>query len=165
MPASSKARVFWPLLVTLLLADCTTKQLAETHLTPEHTPYEVAGSVVRFTLAHNSGAAMSLSLGRYSRIGFSLAALLALIALAQLYLRTPTTHRLRAAGLALVAGGALGNLLNRWWIPQGVTDFIDVGVRSWRFYTFNLADAGVSIGVILLIVSLSRKEESAKSAA
>ena len=162
---SSKARVFWPLLLTLLAADCTTKQLAETYLTPEHIPHEVAGSFVRFTLAHNSGAAMGLSLGRYSRIGFSLGALLALIVLAQLYVRTPATHRLRAAALALLVGGALGNLLNRWLVPRGVTDFIDVGVRSWRFYTFNLADAGVSIGAVLLIGVLSRERSSAKGAA
>jgi signal peptidase II len=161
VPWSSKARVFWPLLLTLLLADCATKQLAETYLRSEHLPHEVAGSVVRFTLAHNSGAAMSLSLGRYSRIGFSLAALLALIILAQLYVRTPATHRLRAAALALVVGGALGNLLNRWLTPRGVTDFIDVSVRSWRFYTFNLADAGVSIGAVLLVVTLSRERSSA----
>ena len=165
MPWPSKARVFWPLLLTLLAADCATKQLAETYLTPEHIPHEVAGNFVRFTLAHNAGAAMSLSLGRYSRIGFSLAALLALILLAQVYLRTSATHRLRAAALALVVGGALGNLLNRWVTPQGVTDFIDVGVRSWRFYTFNLADAGVSIGAVLLIVVLSRERSSAKGAA
>src|SRR3989449_11123044 len=86
MPWSPRARVFWPILVTLLIADCTTKQLAETYLAPEHTPHEVAGSVVRLTLAHNSGAAMSLSLGRYSRIRFSLAALLAPFVLLRLYL-------------------------------------------------------------------------------
>jgi signal peptidase II len=164
MPRSSKARVFWPVLLALLVADCATKQLAETYLTPEHVPHQVAGSVVRFTLAHNPGAAMSLSLGRYSRIGFTLAALLALVVLAQLYVRTPATHRLRAAALALVVGGALGNLLNRWVSPRGVTDFIDVGVRTWRFYTFNLADAGVSIGAVLLIVILSREGSGAPGA-
>ena len=99
MPWSPRARVFWPILTSLLIADCTTKQLAETYLAPEHTPHEVAGSVVRFTLAHNSGAAMSLSLGRYSRIGFSLAALLALVVLVRLYLATPAHARRRAAAL------------------------------------------------------------------
>ena len=157
MPWSPRARVFWPILTSLLIADCTTKQLAETYLAPEHTPHEVAGSVVRLTLAHNSGAAMSLSLGRYSRIGFSLAALLALFVLVWLYLATPAHARRRAAALALLVGGAVGNLLNRVLSPRGVTDFIDIGVQSWRFWTFNLADAGITIGAVLLLVVLSRE--------
>lgn len=157
MPWSPRARVFWPILTSLLIADCTTKQLAETYLAPEHTPHEVAGSVVRLTLAHNSGAAMSLSLGRYSRIGFSLAALLALFVLVRLYLATPAHARRRAAALALLVGGAVGNLLNRVLSPRGVTDFIDIGVQSWRFWTFNLADAGITIGAVLLLVVLSRE--------
>jgi len=157
VPWSPRARVFWPILTSLLIADCTTKQLAETYLAPEHTPHEVAGSVVRLTLAHNSGAAMSLSLGRYSRIGFSLAALLALFVLVRLYLATPAHARRRAAALALLVGGAVGNLLNRVLSPRGVTDFIDIGVQSWRFWTFNLADAGITIGAVLLLVVLSRE--------
>ena len=48
--------MFWPVLLTLLVADCTTKELAETYLAPEATPH-----VVRLTLAHNPGAAMGLS--------------------------------------------------------------------------------------------------------
>ena len=165
MPWSPRARVFWPILLTLLIADCTTKELAETYLAPEHTPHEVAGSVVRFTLAHNAGAAMSLSLGRYSRIGFSLAALLALFVLVRLYLTTPASARRRAAALALLVGGAVGNLLNRLVSPRGVTDFIDIGVRSWRFWTFNLADAGITIGAALLLFVLCRDRSCGEGAA
>ena len=124
---SPRARVFWPLLLILLVADCTTKELAETYLAPEHTPHEMAGSVVRLTLAHNAGAAMSLSLGRFSRAGFSIAALLALLVLVRLYRNTSRTDRRRAAALALIVGGAVGNLANRLVLPRGVTDFIDIG--------------------------------------
>lgn len=161
---SPKARSFWPIVLTLLIADCTTKELAETYLVPEHTPHEVAGSIVRFTLAHNSGAAMSLSLGRYSRVGFSLAALLALLVLAHVYRRAPATDRRRAAAVAFVVGGAIGNLLNRLVSPRGVTDFIDIGVRSWRFWTFNLADAGITIGAVLLLVGLYRDRSGGEGA-
>jgi len=165
VPWSPRARVFWPILLTFLIADCTTKELAETYLAPEHTPHEVAGSVVRFTLAHNAGAAMSLSLGRYSRIGFSLAALLALFVLVRLYLTTPASARRRAAALALLVGGAVGNLLNRLVSPRGVTDFIDIGVRAWRFWTFNLADAGITIGAALLLIVLCRERSCGEGAA
>lgn len=156
MPWSPKARSFWPIVLTLLILDCTTKELAETYLVPERTPHEIAGTVVRFTLAHNSGAAMSLSLDRYSRVGFSLAALLAVLVLAYVYRSTPATDRGRAAAVAFVVGGAIGNLLNRLVSPRGVTDFIDIGVRAWRFWTFNLADAGITIGAALLLVGLYR---------
>jgi len=108
---------------------------------------------------------MGLSLGPYSRIGLASAALLALFVLGRLYVRTPATARLRAAALALVVGGAIGNLGNRLLSPRGVTDFIDVGVRSWRFWTFNLADAGITLGAALLILALSRAERRAEGAA
>ena len=159
-----KTRVFWPILLTLLIADCASKELAETYLAPEHTPHELIGSVVRLTLAHNLGGAMGLSLGSYSRIGLALLALLALF-LGRLYVRTPATARLRAAALALVVGGAIGNLGNRLLSPRGVTDFIDVGVHSWRFWTFNVADAGITLGAALLILALSRGNPLGEGAA
>jgi len=108
---------------------------------------------------------MGLSLGPYSRIGLALVALVALFVLGKLYVRTPATARLRAAALALVVGGAIGNLGNRVLSPRGVTDFIDVGVRSWRFWTFNIADAGITIGAALLIVALSRENRLGEGAA
>jgi signal peptidase II len=165
MTWSPRARVFWPILLTLLIADCTTKQLAETYLVPEHTPHDVAGSVVRLTLAHNSGAAMSMSLGRYSRIGFSVAALVAVIVLFRLYLATPAADRARAVALALLAGGATGNLLNRLTSPRGVVDFIDIGLPIWRFWTFNVADAGVTVGALLLLRALWRESPDRESTA
>ena len=61
-------------------------------------------------------------------------------------------------GLALVAGGAVGNLLDRLISSRGVVDFIDVGVRSSRSYVFNLADAGVSVGAVLLALALWRSD-------
>ena len=164
-PWSPRARVFWPILLTLLIADCSTKELAETYLAPEHMPHDVVGSVVRLTLSRNPGAAMSLSLGPYSRIGFSVAALLAVIILVRLYHATPAGDRARAAALALVVGGAAGNLLSRLVSPRGVVDFIDIGVPFWRFWTFNLADAGITIGAILLARALWREKPEREGAA
>ena len=63
----SKAVVFWPLVSVLLLADCTTKQVAAERLEPEHIPHEVWGDIVRFTLAYNEGASFSVSLGEHTR--------------------------------------------------------------------------------------------------
>ena len=151
-----KARRFWPLFLLVLLSDCATKRAAESHLVPVHVPHELFGELVRFTLAYNPGAAMSLSLGTHSRLGFSLLALAALGVLGLLYRRAAPTDRRAAAGLALVASGALGNLLDRVRSPRGVVDFIDLGVGGWRFWTFNLADMAIVAGAVLLVLALHR---------
>jgi len=158
-----KSRLFWPILLTVLFTDCATKHLAETYLTPEHRPHEVAGSVVRLTLAHNDGAAMGLSLGRFSRIGFSVAALVALGVLGRVYARTPSTARLRTAALALVIGGAVGNLVSRVLSERGVTDFIDIGIGAGRFWTFNVADAGITVGIMALLFAAALASRSASA--
>ncbi|HEX6668318.1 MAG TPA: signal peptidase II [Gemmatimonadales bacterium] len=159
MALTPKARRFWPLFFLVLLTDCATKRAAETHLVPAHVPHEFLGELVRLTLAYNPGAAMSISLGQHSRLGFSLLALAALIVLAHVYQRTSPSDRLAAAGLALIASGALGNLLDRLRSPRGVVDFIDVGVGDVRFWTFNIADVGITCGAVLLVLALHRVEE------
>src|SRR5262245_39307436 len=156
MPWTRKARLFWPLAVTALLADCASKLIAETALTPPHVPHPLLGEVVRFTLAYNPDGAMSLSLGPYSRLGFSLLALAALIILAGLYRRLPGAAGLAPAGLALVTAGALGNALDRLRSARGVVDFIDLGIGAARFWTFNLADLAITVGAIVLVLGFGR---------
>ena len=58
---------------------------------------------------------------------------------------------LLAAGLALVLGGAVGNLIDRLMYGH-MTDFIQVWFGSWAFPSFNIADAGISVGAALLII-------------
>lgn len=158
---TAKAKAFWPLLILLVTADCTTKRLAEQHLVPEHVPHRIVGDVVRFTLAYNRGAAFSFSLGEHSRVGFTLIALCVLAALGSVYRSTASQDKLQAIALALVAGGAIGNVMDRFRSPggtyRGVVDFIDIGVSGWRFWTFNLADVGVTCGAILLALLLLRR--------
>jgi len=157
---TAKAKAFWPLLFLLIFADCTTKRLAEEHLV-QHMPHQVVGDVVRFTLAYNPGAAFSFSLGEHSRVGFTVIALCVLVALGSVYRSTASQDRLQAIALALVAGGALGNMLDRFRSPsgtyRGVVDFIDIGVSGWRFWTFNLADVGVTLGAVLLALLMLKR--------
>jgi signal peptidase II len=156
---STKAKAFWPLLGLVLVADFTSKRLAETRLLPLYTPHEIIGDFVRFTLAYNKYAAMGLSLGAYSRVGFGVIAAVVLVVLGVFYKRTPVDASGSAAALALVAGGALGNLTDRIMSAQGVVDFIDVGIGNARFYTFNVADAAITCGAILLAL-LSMKSNA-----
>jgi signal peptidase II len=137
-------------MLALFMADCTTKELAVAHLTPPYLPHDMAGEVVRFTLAYNPGAAFSMSLGSASRWGFTLLALIALATLAAVYRSAANEDALQASAIALIAGGALGNLIDRLRSARGVVDFIDIGIGDHRFWTFNVADMGVTCGAILL---------------
>jgi signal peptidase II len=157
---SRKASWFWPLALVLLLADCGTKRLADERLQPPHVPREFMGDVVRFTLTYNPGAAFSMSLGPYSRWGFTVLALVVLGVLAYIYRSVGPSDRWQGAALGLVAGGALGNLLDRLRWQKGVVDFIDVGVGSVRFWTFNVADVGVTMGAIMLAIVMLRRPAS-----
>jgi len=71
--------------------------------------------------------------------------------------------RATPAALALIAAGAFGNLLDRLRHTKGVVDFIDVGTASWRFWTFNVADMGVTTGAILLALLLWREGDQAET--
>jgi len=60
-------------------------------------------------------------------------------------------------GLGFILGGAIGNLIDRSyiffaWPYEGVVDFIDIGVGGFRWYTFNIADSAVTIGVVLYLL-------------
>jgi len=160
-----KARFFWPILGTLVLADCSTKELVQTALTGNPGPHPLVGEWLRVTLAYNPGAALNFSFGGASRVVFGVIAATAIVGLLLLYRRTPPDARLRAAALALVAGGALGNLLDRLRSPLGVVDFIDVGIGDARFWTFNVADVGVTVGAVLLAMVLWREENPAEAKA
>ena len=146
------------------------KLLAEQHLAPRYVPHRILGNVVRFTLAYNPGAAFSMSLGQYSRFIFAGFALIALVVLYRLYRMTGRGVRsgdtLRVLALGFAWGGAAGNLIDRFRSPQGVVDFIDIGVGDVRFWTFNVADSAVTVGAVLLAWSLSREErETARAIA
>lgn len=160
---SRKTRIFWPLLALLVLADCTTKALAVERLSPAYEPHEVLGSMLQLTLAYNPGTAFGLDIGPWSRpllIGITLFIVMVLL---QSYRRAPAADGVRALALALVCGGAVGNLLDRLRSARGVVDFIDVGLGAHRFWTFNLADVAVTSGAVLLMLVLWRQEQSERT--
>ena len=154
--------MFWGTAAAVIVVDFITKLLAEHFLVPRYVPHRVIGEVVRFTLAYNPGAAFSMSLGQYSRVIFGGFAVIALIVLWRLYRMTGAGaragDRMRVLALGLAFGGAAGNLVDRIRSPQGVVDFIDIGFRDVRFWTFNVADSAVTVGALLLAWSLSREE-------
>ena len=115
---------------------------------------EVIGDYVRLTYIYNPGAAFGIHVGEYSRVVFLVLSLGALIALAAMYWTTPLYDRIRLSSIALICAGALGNLIDRVRSHRGVVDFLDVGIGTVRWPVFNVADMAVTIGAILLALSL-----------
>ncbi|MGH7358370.1 MAG: signal peptidase II [Gemmatimonadaceae bacterium] len=160
---SHKARLFWPLAFLLVLTDCATKEYAVEQLGTPHVPREVLGDVLQLTLTYNQGGAFGIDLGPWSRPLLLCLGLVVLTFLFRLYHRTQAGDRALALALALVCGGAVGNLLDRLRSERGVVDFIDVGVGTVRFWTFNFADVAIAVGALLLATLLWRREPGVES--
>lgn len=156
-PGSTNARVFWTAALIVVVLDIATKLIVQ-HSLMYLEPKRIIGDVVRFTLVYNSGAAFSMSLGAYSRWIFGSFAAIALVILWRLYRQGPPRDHLRALALGLAWGGAAGNLIDRIRESRGVVDFIDIGVGTVRFWTFNVADSAVTIGAFLLAWVLWHEE-------
>lgn len=140
--------------LAILGLDIITKFLV-VRLLSLHAPVEVAGEFIRFVHVKNFGSAFGLVQGgRLFFIAFSILSIVLIAALArQPRYRTPPF----GFSLGLILGGAIGNLVDRV-LFGAVTDFIDMGVGSHRWPTYNVADIGVTIGVLLLAILLLRHE-------
>jgi signal peptidase II len=149
--AAEGRRLFWAVALAILLGDVLTKRIVERIL---DRPVTLLGEWVQLRLVYNQGAAFGLHLGPASRWIFLGIALVAIVLLYRLARNSPSGDTFRQLACGLVAGGAAGNLLDRIRGAQGVVDFIDVGIGSHRWPTFNLADMGVSCGAIVLALSL-----------
>src|SRR4029078_5727516 len=126
-----------------------TKSLAS-RLDRDAVPRELYGDWLRLTLVHNKGAAFGLYVGEHSRWIFMVLTIIALVILARLYAATRSGDIIRSVSLALVCGGAVGNLIDRNTSEKGVIDVIDIGLGDSRWPTFNVADMAVSLGAFLL---------------
>lgn len=158
MPSGADRRPLFGAMGAVVLAlDVVTKRWAETSLAL-YDPVRIVGDWFRWRLVYNPGAAFGLHLGPYSRWIFLVIAVVAVVILFRMSRTSVPGDLVRHLSLGAVAGGALGNLVDRIRGPQGVVDFIDVGIGATRWPTFNVADIGVSCGAIVLAVSLWRED-------
>ncbi|HZS60897.1 MAG TPA: signal peptidase II [Gemmatimonadaceae bacterium] len=146
------------MLLTVLLLDCSTKRLAVEALSPPDVPHDVVGDVFRLTLAYNRGMATGIPVG--SRWLLTGAAVVVIGILWRAYLRTAPGETVRLIALALLTGGAIGNVIDRVRWARGVVDFVDLGVGGVRFWTFNVADVAVTAGALLLAWVLQNRPEA-----
>ena len=157
MPSAAERRLFAVTAALVVVLDLVTKAAAEAHLT-RVTGVSVFGDWFQFRLVYNQGAAFGLHLGPYSRwffLGFAVLAVFVLNALSRSAL---PGDRFRQIACGLVTGGAIGNLLDRVRSVHGVVDFIDIGIASYRWPTFNIADIAVTCGAIALALSFWRED-------
>ena len=105
------------------------------------------------TLAHNPGAAFSFlsDAGGWQRWFFTAIALGVSVAIVVWLKRLPTNDRWMAIALALILGGALGNVWDRMTLGY-VIDFLDFYVDQWHWPAFNVADAAITIGAVMLAI-------------
>ena len=166
MDSGADRRLFWGTAGAVVAADVATKLLAESQLA-RHVAVPVIGDTVQLHLVYNQCAAFGLCLGEHSRWIFFGLAFVALFVLGSMVRAARPGDRFRLFALALVCAGAVGNLIDRMRSSLGVVDFVDVGVGSLRWPTFNVADSAITVGAITLAVSLwleGRAQERAKEA-
>ena len=151
MSSASRCHLWiWTPLV--LLVDFVSKRIVLENVDALRGRVEVIGDLLRLAYVRNPGAAMGLKVG--GRPFLISVSLLASVFLVILYRRLDPTLRLRRGAVAVILGGALGNLVDRVFYGGLVVDFIDIGIGAHRFYTFNVADMGVTLGGAALFLSL-----------
>jgi signal peptidase II len=162
MRHAGRAVIFVALFFCTTGFDQASKDWANTELTPGVRQPVVEG-YWDWELAKNPGAAFSSFVGGHAApILLSILAAIALVGIGIAAARTRPDEKLKLAALALVGGGALGNLIDR--IKDGaVTDFVRWRIGGHMWPIFNVADAALLIGVVLLFTeSVLRRRRHAR---
>ena len=135
-----------------LVLDQATKLIIVKNLSLYETITVIPG-FFNITRIHNPGGAFGFLAGQSPTVRLTLFILVSLMAagfILYMYIRTLRQYRLLLASLALIFGGALGNLTDR--VRSGtVVDFLDFYVRSLHWPAFNLADSAISVGMAVLL--------------
>ena len=112
-------------------------------------PVNVVGDWFRIDFIHNRGGLFGILQG--SAVIFAIVTIAVVLILVALEIGSGWRSWLVTITLGLLLGGAIGNFIDR--IQFGyVVDFADIGIGSWRFYIFNLADAAVTVSILLMIL-------------
>jgi signal peptidase II len=163
-PRGAKYRLL-TLSATIVLLDWLTKMWITANVARYET-FNIVPGFLNITHIQNPGVAFGLfnRLGDFGPPVLVAAGLAALAVVALYFRRTGREERLLLWSLALILGGAVGNLLDR--IAHGaVTDFVDVFVGTYHWHTFNVADSAISVGICLMLLDVLRERRSRRAAA
>jgi len=139
----------------IVLFDQVTKAIVRRTL-PLHESVTIIPGVVDFTHIRNTGAAFGFLNGvdfPFKTIVIAIVATAALVGVAMYAAGLAHHQTLARFGLALIIGGALGNLIDRV-VAGSVVDFVGVYWRSYHFWAFNVADSAISVGVAIMILDM-----------
>ena len=150
------------IMAAVTILDQLTKALVDRFMAL-HESHVLVDGLLRLTYVRNRGAAFGILSDAelpYQSLLFSAMSLAALAAIAIYAWRLPARSRLPRAALALIMGGAVGNLLDRLRLRY-VIDFVDAhwGLHHWP--AFNVADSAITVGVVLLVVDMLRHPHAA----
>jgi signal peptidase II len=137
----------------ILALDQATKAVVRARLAL-HESVEVIPGFLDFTHVRNTGAAFGILNTAdfpYKTVVLVLIAAAALVAVGFYAASLATEHILPRVGLALILGGAAGNLIDRMYAGF-VVDFVDVYWRDYHFWAFNVADSAITVGVAIMIL-------------
>ena len=143
------------LIAGIIVADQLTKAAVRATI-PLHDSITVIPGFLNLAHVRNTGAAFGFLNAvdfPYKAAVVALVATAALIGIAVYAARVSPHERVSRVGLALILGGALGNLIDRLYLGS-VVDFVDVVFGGWHFWAFNVADAAITLGVIAMMIDM-----------
>jgi signal peptidase II len=143
-------RPYWVTFLGLAALIAVVDQLTKAWLTSFLAPgqsVQVVGDWIRLVHSQNNGGLFGLLHGQAMVFGL---VSLGVVALLVLYHGRMAPSRYLSITLGLLLGGAVGNLIDRLRIGY-VVDFVDAGIGTLRWYTFNVADTGISFAILLLL--------------
>jgi signal peptidase II len=151
---------FLPVLLISLFLDQLTKAWARGALV-EGVPRAVIGSFWHWRLSFNTGVAFSMFAGASAgRILLPIIAVAVVATVTWMAARNPQITRAQLVALALIASGALGNVIDRLWMGK-VTDFVLWQAFGHSWPVFNVADVALVVGVIVMLLWRAPRHESA----
>lgn len=169
MSALRRRWAYLLLMLGVVTLDQFTKVLVD-HFMELHESRPVVMGLLDLTYVQNRGAAFGILSDAdlpYQPVLFAIIGVVALLAIVAYAARLPSTSRLPQTALALVTGGAVGNLIDRARLGY-VIDFVDVYWRSHHWPAFNVADSAITVGVTLLVVDMiwfgAEADEAARAA-
>jgi signal peptidase II len=159
--AGRRYKIFAIVTTITLVLDQATKWWARSALS-EHQPVKFLGSFWEWELSYNPGSAFGLfrTLGG-ARVWLSIIGILAFVAIIFILRKANDAQKWMTTALALVGGGAIGNVIDRLAFGK-VTDFVVWRAGSHQWPAFNVADAALVAGVLILFLDVGREQKKAK---
>jgi len=147
-------------IIGTFLIDQISKILIVNFLTPFDPPVNVISSLLRFKLTYNPYGVFSISLG--PNILYYIFSIIGIFIL--IYISLSLKDKTSVVVFGIIIGGALGNIFDRLRLDY-VIDFIDMGIGNLRWFTYNFADACITVGAIFLLMRglFSRKKKDTET--